>query len=132
MPTITQNVSGIQEEIRNANDRFERFFVDRDAPGMASLYTNDGMLLPPGADVQSGKQAIQAFWQMVMDMGVKTARLETLEVEDNGEIAIEVGRYNLRCAEGQVIDHGKYIVAWKKDMGQWKLSRDIWNTSIVS
>ena len=111
MPTITQNVSGIQEEIRNANDRFERFFVDRDAPGMASLYTNDGMLLPPGADVQSGKQAIQAFWQMVMDMGVKTALLETLEVEDNGEIAIEVGRYNLRGAEGQVIDHGKYIVA---------------------
>lgn len=132
MPTITQNVSGIQEEIRNANDRFERFFVDRDAAGMASLYTNDGMLLPPGADVQSGKQAIQAFWQMVMDMGVKTALLETLEVEDNGEIAIEVGRYNLRGAEGQVIDHGKYIVAWKKDMGQWKLSRDIWNTSIVS
>lgn len=108
-------------------------FLSTETPqGMASLYTNDGMLLPPGADVQSGKQAIQAFWQMVMDMGVKTARLETLEVEDNGEIAIEVGRYNLRGAEGQVIDHGKYIVAWKKDMGQWKLSRDIWNTSIVS
>jgi ketosteroid isomerase-like protein len=28
------------------------------------------------------------------------------------------------------VDQGKYIVIWKQDGGQWKLHRDIFNSSL--
>jgi uncharacterized protein (TIGR02246 family) len=132
MATMTETASNIREEIRSANQHFEQNFSKGDAQGMAALYTSDGMLLPPGTGIQNGLNAIQNFWQMVMDLGIKGARLETLEVEQQGETAIEVGQYELSGAEGQRMDHGKYIVIWKKQVGQWKLHKDIWNTSLSS
>ena len=78
------------------------------------------------SEVQKG---FAGFWQAVMDMGLKTATLETLELEEYGDIAVEQGRYQLADAEGNVADHGKYMVIWKRDGGDWKLHRDIWNTS---
>ena len=132
MATITETASDIREEIRSANQNFEKNFASGDARGMASLYTSDGILLPTGAGIQKGTNAIQNFWQMVMDMGIKAAHLETLEVEQVGETAIEMGQYELSGADGQRMDQGKYIVIWKRQAGQWKLHKDIWNTSLSS
>ena len=64
-----------------------------------------------------------------MDMGVATATLETVELDDHGDTAIEEGRFTLAGADGEVIDRGKYIVVWKNDGGTWKLHKDIWNSS---
>lgn len=132
MATLTQTASDVLEEIRSANQNFEKTFARGDAQGMASLYTSDGVLLPPGAGIQEGANAIQNFWQMVMDMGIKGARLETLEVQQEGETAIEMGQYELSGADGQRLDHGKYMVIWKRQEGNWKLHKDIWNTSVSS
>jgi len=52
------------------------------------------------------------------------------EVEDHGDTAIEVGKYTLKGEEGQVLDTGKYTVIWKQEEGQWKLHRDIFNSSV--
>ncbi len=75
MATMTQTASDLREEIRSANDDFEKNFASGDARGMASLYTSDGVLLPPGAGIQEGPDAIQNFWQMAMDMGIKAGTL---------------------------------------------------------
>jgi ketosteroid isomerase-like protein len=64
-----------------------------------------------------------------MDMGVKEAKLDIVEVEGQGDAVIEVGRYRLSGAGGEMMDQGKYIVIWKQDEGRWKLHRDIWNSS---
>ena len=85
--------------------------------------------MPAHSDFIDGTTAIQRFWQGVMDMGVKEAVLETLDVEGYGETAHEVGRYILKTASGQVADAGKYLVIWKQESGAWKLHRDIWTTS---
>jgi ketosteroid isomerase-like protein len=36
----------------------------------------------------------------------------------------------MKVEGGKVVDRGKYIVIWKREQGQWKLHRDIWNTSM--
>jgi ketosteroid isomerase-like protein len=64
-----------------------------------------------------------------MDMGIKAVKLETVEVERDGNTAYEVGTFTLQGAEGQVLDAGKYVVIWKQEAGQWKLHRDIFNSS---
>jgi uncharacterized protein (TIGR02246 family) len=118
-----------RQAIATANHQFVTAFARRDARGMAELYTANGQLLPTGSDFVTGTPAIQAFWQAVMGMGIKEATLETVELESHGDAAYEVGRYTLRGDGGQMVDEGKYIVIWKREGGQWKLHRDIWNSS---
>lgn len=119
----------LQTAIAAANRSFMAMFGAGDAGGMAQAYTANGILLPPQSDFVTGPDAIQAFWQGAMDMGLKDVKLETAELEILGDTAIEVGKYTLYLMNGQVADAGKYVVIWKNDGGSWKLHRDIWNTS---
>ena len=120
----------IGETIANANVDFMVTFNRGDAAGMAELYTEDGQVLPPNSDFVTGKEAIQAFWQAIMDMGIKEAKLNIVEVEQQGNLAVEISKFSLHGGEGQVLDQGKYIVIWKQEDGQWKLHRDIFNSSL--
>jgi uncharacterized protein (TIGR02246 family) len=119
----------LREQIAAANKVFMEAFGRGDPAGLAALYTKDGQLLAPNFGPMTGRDAIRAFWQGAMDMGIKGAVLEIVEVEDHGETAIEVGKYTLLGEEGQALDEGKYIVIWKQVGGQWKLHRDIFNSS---
>jgi uncharacterized protein (TIGR02246 family) len=120
----------VKDEIKSANRNFMETFGRADAEGMGKLYTSSGQLLPTNSDFITGTADIRKFWQAVMDMGIKTAKLETVEVEEHGDTAFEVGRYSLGGDGGNELDKGKYVVIWKKEAGKWKLHRDIWNTSM--
>ena len=120
----------IHDAIVAADQTFMTTFGRGDAAGLAALYTENGQFLPPNSDFVTGKQAIQATFQAFMDMGIKAIKLETIEVEGYGDTASEVGRYTLEGEGGQVLDQGKFIVIWKHKAGQWKLHRDIINTSM--
>jgi ketosteroid isomerase-like protein len=115
--------------IEAANHRFMEAFGRSDAASVSQLYTSTAQLLPAHSDFLAGTTAIQRFWQGAMDMGLKEAVLETLEIEAHGDMAYEVGRYTLKAGGGQVADAGKYLVIWKHEGGSWKLHRDIWTTS---
>jgi ketosteroid isomerase-like protein len=115
--------------VEAANCGFMDAFRRGDAASVARLYTSSAQLLPAHSDFVAGTTAIQHFWQGAMDMGLKEAVLETLELEAHGDTAHEVGRYTLKAAGGQVADAGKYLVIWKQESGSWKLHRDIWTTS---
>lgn len=121
--------SELKAAIEAANDLFMAAFNRGDAAAMAALYTEDGQMLAPNADLMTGRVAVQAFWQAVMDMGVKSVLIITGEVEDHGETAIEISRFKLFAEGDQELDQGKFIVIWKRVEGQWKLHRDIFNSS---
>jgi len=120
----------VHKAIVEANERFMAAFNNGDAAALAALYTEESQVLPPNSDFVRGRQAVQGFWQAVMDMGVKEARLETGEVEAHGDTIVEVSTFTLLGEGGQVLDEGKYIVIWKQDKGRWKLHRDIFNSSL--
>jgi uncharacterized protein (TIGR02246 family) len=128
--TMTQSLTiEIRTAIAAPIEQFMVAFSRGNAAGVAAVYTEDAQVLPPNSDVVSGKQAIQTLWQGAMNMGVTAVNLETGEAEQYGNTAYEVGRFTLQGAEGQMIDAGKYVVIWKQEGGQWKLHRDIWNSS---
>ena len=122
-------MSDVRAAIDAANQNFMTNFAQQDATGLASLYTATGCVMPSNSDTISGAGNIQAFWQGIFDMGIKEAVLETIDLEDHGDTAIDIGRYTMKVDGGAVADHGKYIVIWKNDDGTWKLHRDIFNTS---
>jgi ketosteroid isomerase-like protein len=105
-------------------------YAEGNAAGTANLNTDDGMLLPSGMESIKGKQNVQDFWQGAMSMGIKGVRLETVEVQTCGSTTIEMGNYTLSGEGGSMVDKGKYIVIWQKQNIDWKLHRDIWNTSL--
>lgn len=122
----------IHSSITAANQQFMDAFRRLDAAGIAALYTEDAKILPPGAEMMTGKEAIQSFWQGVMDMGIKEAKLEIVEVQSEGDLAYEVSRFTLTGQQvgGENIQlTGKYVVVWKNREGSWKLHADIWNTN---
>ena len=121
-------------EIRNAiaaaNQKFLAAFSRGDAAGLAATYTSNGQALPTNSEIIEGRTALEGFWQVVLDMGFKAATLETVELDIQGNAAIEIGKYTLQGEGDQILDAGKYLVVWKQEDGQWKWHRDIWNTSM--
>src|SRR6266568_1279319 len=76
-----------------------------------------------------GRQAIQEVWQGIFDAGLTAFRVESLEVESAGDLAYEMGRYTLYAGDNDAADEGKYIIIWKREAGQWRIHRDIVNSS---
>jgi uncharacterized protein (TIGR02246 family) len=118
--------------IEAANARFSADFAKGDATAVASHYTAAAWAFPPNGDIVRGREAIGKLWKGVMDAGVKEVKLTTVEVEAHGPAAHEVGTYVLTGEGGKTVDAGKYVVVWKREGGQWRIHRDIWNTSMAA
>ncbi len=119
----------VREQIAAANEVFMATYKRGDAAGVAALYTENGQVLPPDGDFVTSREALRKYWQAALDQGIKESRLEIIEVEGHGDTAIEVSRYTLIGEGGRVLGKGKYIVIWKRQAGQWKLHRDIFNSN---
>ena len=117
-----------RSDIEAVNATFVQGLEKGDAAMVASVYGAGARLLPPGMPVMSG-QAIQEFWQGAVDSGVSGGSLETVSLEEHGDVAVEEGEYTIRVG-GEVVDHSKYVVVHRRqDDGSWKLGLDIWNSS---
>ena len=129
MATATRDeIQTATRAIQAANQEFMTACERRDVGVLGRLYSDDALVLPPNSDIVRGTGAIGEFWQGMFDRGVTAVNLETVDVEPAGDAAVEVGRYRVMAGEA-LADHGKYLVVWKKQAGEWKLHRDIWNTS---
>jgi uncharacterized protein (TIGR02246 family) len=124
----TDQQSDVRAAIAAATTQFIDAFRRQDAAGCASLYTADGATLPPNAEIACGHAAIQAVWQETFDAGLTGFAVDPLEVESAGDLACEMGRYQMYAGEN-LADEGKYILIWKREAGQWRIHRDIVNTS---
>jgi ketosteroid isomerase-like protein len=102
-----------------------------DGATVASFYSEDAALFPPGGERVDGRSAIQTFWQGAIDSGMKIDDLHAVEVEARGDMAGEIGVFTLSVPgdSGPTKVAGKYIVIWKRTGHTWQLHRDIWNTN---
>ena len=120
-----------QVGIKEATMAWQAAWNAGNGAGIAALYAEDAVILPPGGDAVEGTEAITAFWQVAIDAtpGSK-AELATTELHNLGDVAVEVGSYVATAADGSHMDHGKYLVLWMLKDGKWKMVRDIWNSSM--
>src|SRR3954451_25345466 len=102
----------IRQAIEERNREFVAAFNRGDAAGVAANYTEDARVLPPGAPMVRGRQAIEQFWQSIMSIGVREVDLQTEDVEATGDLAYEFGAATLKIqsASGPLTtDTVKYI-----------------------
>jgi|TARA_B110000495_G_C23008963_1_gene596529 uncharacterized protein (TIGR02246 family) len=119
----------VEDEINAANSVFMELYASGNAAALAELYTEDAVVLASNQDFVTGKNEIQALMQNLIDSGLKSITLITLEAERFDDTATEMGRYIFENKEGQIVDKGKYLVIWKLTDGQWKFHRDMFNSS---
>ena len=120
--------SAQRAEIEAVNAKWTEFFNKGDFAGVASLYTGDATVLPPGMAMVKGAAAIEAMWKNTAEQ-VGDPKLMTLDVKSLGPSAArEIGTFSLKTkgATPQEVT-GKYVVVWEKVGGDWKLAADIWN-----
>ncbi len=117
--------------VQAAMKDFPAAVAAKDAPRLGAFYAKDAIALPPNSEMIKGRDAIQAFWKGFMDAGMNV-QLETAETESDGNLGVETGHFKILSPDGKEVDHGKYVVVWKKEGGAWKLYRDIWNTSMAA
>lgn len=67
-----------------------------------------------------------------MDKGIREANLKILELEQLLDTANEVGKFRLIGENGRLVEQGTYIVIWKQEFGQWKLHRNMFNSSLAT
>jgi ketosteroid isomerase-like protein len=123
----TPDTAAARQQISETNRRFEDAMNRQDAAGAAqAVYTKDACILPPGAAIVRGRDAIARFWtQAAAQMGVRSVQLSTEQLDISGDHAHEIGRATLSAGGGEAT--AKYVVIWKKEDGQWKWHVDIWN-----
>ncbi len=123
------DAGSVRAAIDDSNRLFMAAATAGDGGGVAERYSDDATLLPPNGEQVEGREAIREFWDATLSAGVSAARLEAVEVEaPSSDTAIEIGRYQLE-AGGVSADEGKYLVVWKRVDGNWRMYRDIWNSS---
>jgi uncharacterized protein (TIGR02246 family) len=124
-PALAQNRATIEK----LNDAWTAAFNKGDAAAVATLYTEDAYVLPPGSAMVKGRAAIEAFWRQAAQQ-MTDAKLTTLDVLPLGRSAArEIGTVTLKTKSQppqEVV--GKYVVVWRKVGRDWKLATDIWNT----
>lgn len=129
-PDTTANDSKSAEDyIRKEAINFGAEIRRGDSVALASHYASNAVVMPPNSDVVTGNN-IMGLWAGVLRMGVKDFKLTITDITGSGDMYAETGTYEVFVADNKSVDKGKYVAVWKKENGNWKMYRDIWNSNM--
>ena len=114
--------------VQGLADAFAAALNAGDGAALAELYREDAVILPPGAEMISGREAIRSFWEQGMGT-FEDIELTTVDVEPLGTDATrEIGTFSFTTTGEQPQQvTGKYVVIWHRQGDAWKIGTDIWN-----
>ncbi len=127
--TFEGNKNDIEQILKNI-DAFSNAFMSADYETLANSYSIDGKILPPGADIIAGREAIKKRWIQPEGVKILLHKVTPTEIKINGKYAYDIGYYEgkTKRKDGtEVYWKGKYLIVWRKDGKQWKIYADAWN-----
>jgi uncharacterized protein (TIGR02246 family) len=117
------------QEIMNAtnalNARVSELLSKRDAAGIASLFTSDGLLvmLAPQFAFKPGRDAIQKHYQGIIDAGASNIALELKNLELRGNDSVwAAGNYAVTVKDKTI--QGNWFRILKRESGTWKIAME--------
>ena len=122
----------IQRAMQSTNTLFNlEVFGKRNFAALDDIYTRGARILPPGAPMISGREAIKKFWtDLVQSANAKSAILASVDVMPAGDGVVEIGKATLTVeppGQSAAQMEVKYVVYWQQEDGRWKWHVDIWN-----
>ncbi len=132
-PIFAQDYSGPKDDIETILEKvinFSEAYVNKDYETLANSYTPDGKILPPGANIITGRKLIKNRWTLPKGVAILEHKITPTEINIIGDHAYDMGYYEGRTRRkngSEVPWKGKYIIIWKKVNGNWLIHWDIWN-----
>ena len=123
--------SADEQAIRALDTAWSQAAQAKNLDKTVSYYADDASMLPPNMPIATGKDAIRAVWSKLLTMpGAVTFAPSKVVVAKSGDLAYEIGAFQITgdAAQGKPsVSTGKFVVAWQKRAGQWKVVADIFN-----
>ena len=122
-------------EIKKVNQKYLEFYNSGNYEGVASLHTEDAVVMPPNVLSRIGKDQIMSAIKDEISMGFTDLKFVENDIKIFGTLAYDEGSYslNIKSDTGEIIgnDSGKYLVVWEKQNdGRWLMKKDIWNSNL--
>ena len=126
------NSAADKSEIQDGSRAWAVAYNAGDADGVAKLYGEDAVAMPPGTPPLFGRAAIRDYIAGDSAAAKAAGLMITIEHGDNvgisGDLAWHTGPYTVSDAAGARFDGGSYMEALQKMDGKWYIVRDIWNS----
>ena len=125
------DTAAIQNQLREAEARWNRAYAGHDATALAGMYANDAALANPGSRLVSGIEAIRretGAFAADRNLRVQFAS-DRIQVAASGDLAYTRGHFSLTMtdpATGRPANSsGSYLTVWQKQAdGSWKAVED--------
>lgn len=121
--------SDLQEKIESTSQKIGEAFYNGDFDTFAMYFDDDVTMKMPGHETLRGVDAVVAAHMPMAEQKMKLV-LNTNQVIDFDGYAYELGDYQIKAADGKLVDKGSYGTLWKKEDGKWKIYRDLVSSSM--
>ncbi len=118
--------------VQDTEAQWNRDYSAKDADKIIAHYADDAVLMAPGMQSSSGKDAIRNVIKgMVSDPALALKfQSSRVEVAKSGDVAYTQGSYTMTMTDPQskqvINDHGSYVTTYRKQPdGSWKAVADI-------
>lgn len=107
-----------------------------DPKGVAGLYTDDGVEMPPNQTMVKGRPAVEKYYTGFLGEYTVKLSLAGIESMTAGDSAFDVGTYSQTITPKQgggkpIADQGKYVVLLRRGAdGQWRVKYAIYNSDL--
>ncbi len=121
-----------QSAIRGLTQDFATAFNTGNYDQASALFTSDGLLMAPHREEVQGPKPIELTLRKIAEGGYENLRLETLRVEESGDMAVETGRYTIAIYQVNhttVVERGKFVHTWHR-LGIWRMAANCWNSDL--
>lgn len=125
----------LQEVMNAANAlsaRESELLSKKDAAGIASLFTSDGLLvmLAPQFAFKPGRDVIQKHYQGIIDAGATGITLQLKNVELRGNDGVwAAGTYSVTVKDKTI--QGNWFRILKRDNGTWKIAMEAFARAVI-
>lgn len=128
LPTFWKQRTELPEGL---TQQYEIAFTKHDLDTLLALFADDAQILPEHGSVIEGKDNLAYFLKNSMTPVVSFNTVTDMLLV-RGDVAVEQGHFTVRnIKRGADIEYGKYMHVWRKEDGDWKLYRLIFNTDVA-
>jgi uncharacterized protein (TIGR02246 family) len=129
------DVEAEQASLRATADAYHEAAQTSDMDSFAGFYTDDGVMLPPNAADEVGRQRVRNFGTAFTQLPGFSMRFENMRVgvAASGDMGYTLadGTIGFEGPDGEPVeDKIRDFHLWKKQNGAWKLAIDIWNSEL--
>lgn len=117
--------------IEAAVQRWVTAFNDEDAEGMASVASEDVLLMDATMPPISGIEAARAAWRRSIPQSDVQLTSTTKDLEVAGDVAWRVAALAQQRSDKSVMSRGQALEVWIRTDGAWKLHRQM-STGILA